>query len=826
MMKGLMVKYFVPVVLLSAFCVLESAAATIRVWSGANLLSGNWTSPINWDGGVAPLPGDTLLFPDDGLRRTSNTNNYAAGTTFSAITFGGTGYRLRGNLVTISNSVNAALNSGTNIIDLNIEAGQFALTIQAFTATDSLTLNGDIDLNARTLVTSGPGDIRIAGVISGTGGVFKNNGGDLRMDGEGANTYTGMTTVNAGILRLGRYFIRGLSLVGTVAVPGDLTIGSGTGGLIGDIVALERDHQIANTSDVRVNGSGSLELSDESDIIGSLVLTAGTVTTGAGILTLNGNVFVNTASEDSVIAGNLDLGTNTICRFDIDQGMQLHISARISGDAGTTLIKTNRGELFLSASNVFDGPVRHDGGFLTVAHGAGLGSALGNTRLFVGTLNIHDVGIFGEELNVQGAGGALALDSLSGAWNGPVILNDDLLITIPTNRNISITGRISGPAGFTKFGDGSLTLKTTYTNEFSGAAIVTRGGIVLDGVFNQTVLSGPLIIGNTNTALPQQRVHHIKHHQIGDNVPITIRDTGILQPAGFNDVVGSITGAGSLELGFGTFSVGADNSSTTFSGEISGTGGILEKVGAGAWTLAGTSTWSGMTLVSAGGLIVNGVQPFSRVLVESSAHLGGDGTVGSVTNALGGLIAPAGILTCSNAILRAGSTYQVDLNGATPGGGYDQLNARGRVTLTNAILTGACGFTPLLGQTFVIIQNDGIDDIGGEFQGLPHGAVFALGGFAFRINYRGGTGNDVALIRVASPASDLSAATALPNGHFKFQGTGLPGLNYVVQAATNLNPVIQWLPLATNTVGPSGLYEFIDVDAPAHPMRFYRAVAP
>ena len=822
-MKGLMVKYFVPVIFLSAVLVLESAAATVRVWSGVNLLSGNWTSAINWDGGVAPLPGDTLLFPDDGLRRTSNTNNYPAGTTFSAITFGGTGYRLRGNAVTISNSVNAALNSGTNIIDLNIEAGQFALTVQVFAATDFLTFNGDIDLNARTLLTSGPGDIRITGVISGAGGVFKNNGGDLRMDGEGANTYTGSTTVNAGILRLGRYVIRGLGLAGAVAVPGDLFIGSGTGGLIGDVVALERDHQIANTSDVRVNGSGSLELSDENDTIGSLTLTAGTVLTGAGILTLNGHVFANTAAEDSVIAGNLDLGTNTACRFDVDQGAQLNIPARISGDASTVLIKTNRGDMFLSASNIFDGPVQVEGGSITVAHGAALGTPLGNTRLFLGVLNIHDVGVFGEELDVQGPSATLGMDASSAAWNGPVILNDDLLITVPTNRNITITGRISGPAGFTKFGDGSLTLKTTYTNEFNGAALVTRGGVVLDGVFNQTVLSGPLTIGNTNIALPQQRVHHIKHHQIADNVPVTIRDTGILQPGGFDDVVGSITGAGALDLGSGAFATGADNTSTTFAGEISGSGGVLEKVGAGVWTLDGTSTWSGMTLVSAGGLIVNGMQRGSHVLVAAGASLGGAGTVGSVTNATGGLIAPSGTLTCSNAILRAGSTYHVDLNGPI---GYDQLNARGRVSLTNAILTGVCSFTPPIGQTFVIIQNDGIDDVGGEFQGLPHGAVFALGGFAFRINYHGGTGNDVALIRIASPASDLSAWTTLPKGYFKFQGTGLPGLDYVVQAATNLNPVIQWLPLATNTVGASGLYEFIDVDAAAHPMRFYRAVAP
>ena len=102
-------------------------------------------------------------------------------------------------------------------------------------------LNGDIHLNSRTLTTEGPGDFVISGVISGTGGIFKNNGGDLSLSGLGANTYTGVTTVNAGVLRLNRYnVLPGLVFLGTTAVPGDLTIGSGPGGLIGDVAVLER----------------------------------------------------------------------------------------------------------------------------------------------------------------------------------------------------------------------------------------------------------------------------------------------------------------------------------------------------------------------------------------------------------------------------------------------------------------------------------------------------------------------------------------------------------------------------------------------------------
>ena len=167
-----------------------ASAATVRIWSGASGTSGNWSSAANWDNG-APVPGDVLSFVDTGSRKTSNTNNFPAGRTFSTINVFGTGYRLRGNSVTITNYVTAGNPAGTNIIDLDlIAAGPgVGLTLRSFDSNARLTLNGDINLNARTLTTDGPGDFIITGVISGTGGIFKNNTGDLSLSGLGANTF-------------------------------------------------------------------------------------------------------------------------------------------------------------------------------------------------------------------------------------------------------------------------------------------------------------------------------------------------------------------------------------------------------------------------------------------------------------------------------------------------------------------------------------------------------------------------------------------------------------------------------------------------------------
>ena len=57
------------------------------------------------------------------------------------------------------------------------------------------------------------------------------------------------------------------------------------------------------------------------------------------------------------------------------------------------------------------------------------------------------------------------------------------------------------------------------------------------------------------------------------------------------------------------------------------------------------------------------------------------------------------------------------------------------------------------------MNNDGSDPIVGTFAGLPQGALLTAAGQTFRINYSGGTGNDVTLTRfVLNPPKVLSVA--------------------------------------------------------------------
>ncbi len=87
-------------------------------------------------------------------------------------------------------------------------------------------------------------------------------------------------------------------------------------------------------------------------------------------------------------------------------------------------------------------------------------------------------------------------------------------------------------------------------------------------------------------------------------------------------------------------------------------------------------------------------------------------------------------------------------NPATPD--FDQLIVNGTVSLNGALdVTHLNSFSPVNGNSFTIIDNDGTDAVVGTFAGLSEGATFVSDGKAYSISYAGGTGNDVVLTFVS-----------------------------------------------------------------------------
>jgi hypothetical protein len=183
-----------------------------------------------------------------------------------------------------------------------------------------------------------------------------------------------------------------------------------------------------------------------------------------------------------------------------------------------------------------------------------------------------------------------------------------------------------------------------------------------------------------------------------------------------------------------------------------------------------------------------------------------------------------GMLSSGNVIFSSNTTFRVELNGTTVGSGYDQLNVSGTVNLAGT-LNATLGFTPALNDSFTIVANNASDAVTGAFNGLAEGAYFPIGGKTFRITYAGGTGNDVVLWRTNAPAAKFDSISRLPGGANQISGTGLSNLTYIIQAASNLSPVVQWTQITNVTANSGGTFFFVDSNAPAFSMRFYRALS-
>jgi autotransporter-associated beta strand protein len=167
----------------------------------------------------------------------------------------------------------------------------------------------------------------------------------------------------------------------------------------------------------------------------------------------------------------------------------------------------------------------------------------------------------------------------------------------------------------------------------------------------------------------------------------------------------------------------------------------VRKLGTSAVTLTGNNTFAGSLTIDSGELVVDGtagaICGASSVVVESGAKLalrngliqtpslvaasgstfqfsGGTLKVNHVTGNLvnsGGNFAP-GMSTAISSISRdftqSAGVLQIEIGGANPGTGFDQLRVGGRACLGGALRVQLLnGFAPLLHQSFQVLTADG-----------------------------------------------------------------------------------------------------------------------
>lgn len=587
-----------------------------------------------------------------------------------------------------------------NISGNNTWNGTLALAGATSVGSDAgtLTLAGGVDLGAnRILTVRGNGNTLISGVIVGTGtsGLTKQGTGTLTLT--AANTYTGGTTISAGIVN-----IQNNSALGTTL--GDVTI--------------------ANGATLQLQGGLTIGVGEDvTSIIGTGVGAGGAMrslsgnNTWNGSLALGGNATVASDLNTLTLAGNISLGANR--RLTVTGAGDTRIDGLVSGTGTSGITKSGAGTLTLTAANTFNGNTTISAGIVNIRNNAALGNTSGNVSIANGaTLQLQDsitVGTGEDVTSIIGAGvsAAGAIRSLSGnnTWNGVVTLGGNATIAVDSgslvlagnvalggNRTLSIIGSgntdingiISGTgsSGISKSGTGTLTLRGA--NTFAGNVAI-GGGIV--NIRHNTALG--TTVGNvtvsSGAALELQNTITVG---LGEDVT-SVAGSGIGGMGAIRNVQDNNVWNGSIAL-TGATTIGVDAGTLTVNGVVSGAFG-LTKVGGGVLRFAGATanTYSGVTTVTDGRVELAktaGVNGVASAVVGTDLVIGdGVGGAGSaevrVINA-NQIINTADVSVASDGLFALAGTASETINALSVTGGSVTVGS-GSLTLGSGLtLTG------------------------------------------------------------------------------------------------------------------------------------------
>ena len=589
----------------------------------------------------------------------------------------------------------------------------------------------------------------------------------------GANTYSGLTVIQAGVVTVRNPAALGATSAGTI-------VDSGT--------ALQLQSSL-DAEPITLNGNG---------------YAFNGINTGA-LRNLSGN---NTYTGVITLASSSTIGT--------DSGSTLTIGAPgsiVDGGNAYSLTKEETGTLVLNSASTYGGGTLVGQGVVQVSNGGGLGTGA------VSVTNGAQIQVSGGitvpnalTISGTGVGGTGALENTGGSntWQGNITLASIQGLSTnpvpPTTVDIGsgtagniltiagVVGQTGGTFALTTVGLGTIILQKSDT--YAGLTTVSAGIL--------RIQNGKALGTGTSTVVTSGATLQLDGDPTGVGASITVPATMVLTLNGagaagtsgaLENLTGNNTWAGGVILNTSS-TIAADSTTTptqfTVSGVIANPTVVpnpaptLTKAGTGTIILTVADTYTGTTSIKQGNLQVDGL--VGPVVLNGGTLSGGTlattGTVGAVTTASNGTLEPGhilaspgtGILTASSVNLTpvgaTKDTFFIDLDNTTPGStsstGYSTLAVTGNVNLGSAILAGSVTTNVHIGDVFTILTSAGAAGITGNFTSptgtaLTNGSTATIAGRNFTINYVT-TAGIVTSVMLTSQASPATMSVALATG--------------------------------------------------------------
>jgi fibronectin-binding autotransporter adhesin len=606
-------------------------------------------------------------------------------------------------------------------------------------ATNIASFSGNLNNSTFALTLTGSGSGTYSGIIgSGAGTLIKNGTGSWTLT--NANTYTGSTTVNAGLLSFSGFGASAAGSAVTVANGSSMSIDSGSGVPVASVIRT-KSLTLGGNNTLTVTGSSSNNSSD-----------------AVGVLTLSGSTDIITVTPYSGTAANFNVSSLTRSNFAV--ALINGTNLGMNGASGTTDVGR---VLFNNSTPAFVGSGTTNGGltsgtsktlgiipYLLGEVGAtpgsgGTATGIANTFLTYNAstglrpldlTNEYTINSLVASNNTEITGTATAsasttINSLLMAGgnlnvsNGfsPNISSGAVLFSSTSNINIlgstanSTTGTLNFPAeAIISVNNGVTgTITGTYGNALLGGQLTKAGGGTLT-LNNTGVTPGAVyVLGGTLAFQGGTSINDAKLVTVNSGATLDYTNDG----SAFVDSVAGFTIAGAVNLGGNTLR--SNSTTSTISGVITGSGGLDYGNGSSGTTLtiSNVQQYTGPTQIDVVGL--NGTTADTVKLTANNAIASSSGvSVGSTSGGIGILdlagttqsiasLNGSGLVMTSTGygsliITGGGQTFNGEINN---GSGTMSLLLQGSETLTG--VNNYTGFTNVSGGSLIVTSTGSLN---------------------------------------------------------------------------------------------------------------------